>query len=449
MNIPSAISSIRLTDSLAELHAAQPARPYRMVLWTVVALVGLTIVWALIARLDIIVSAEGKLVPQTLVKIVQPAEGGIVKKILVKEGDSVVLGQVLLQLDNTIITSERQGVGSELGYLKMQERRIQAELSGGGLSRQNEDDAALFVQVKTMLEARRRFQADLVLQEKALLEKATAEYRAAEASLEKQIKAVGSYQQTATAYQKLEKDGFVGPLAAAEKTREAGDKEGEIDAQRATANALKATIAAQERRMVQIDSSYRNELQKELTELRAKLAPMTSNLTKSVYRESLMELRAPHDGIVKEVATSTEGAVVQPGGVLVTIVPKNEPLFADVEVKNEDVGFVSVGQKVQLKIATYSFQKYGLIEGTVERISADSVTHTEPAQAPVQPTQWPSFRMRVSIAPSVRERWETSRRLQLTSGMAVTAEVHQGTRTVAEYLLSPVAKTSREAARER
>ena len=449
MNNHFATASMRITDTLAELHAKQPDRPYRWLLWAIVALVGLAIAWALIARLDIIVSAEGKLVPQTLVKIVQPAEGGVVKKILVKEGDSVVLGQVLLQLDKTIIASERQGVGSELSYLKMQERRIQAELNSNALAPQKDDDAALFSQIKTMLEARKRFQSDLVSQEKALLDKATAEHRASVASLEKMIKAVGSYQQAATAYQKLEKDGFVGPLAAAEKLREAGDKEGEIEAQRAAANALKATIAAQERRMIQIDSSYRNDLQKELTELRAKLAPMASNFTKTVYRESLAELRAPYDGVVKEVATSTEGAVVQPGGVLVTIVPKNEPLFADVEVKNEDVGFVSVGQKVQLKIATYSFQKYGLIEGTVERISADSVTQPEPTQSPTQNMQWPSFKVRVSIAPAERKRWEASRGLQLTSGMAVTAEVHQGTRTIAEYLLSPVAKASREAARER
>lgn len=449
MNIPTSADRATFTDALAQLHAAQPERPYRLVLWSIVVLVLMTILWALLAKLDIIVSADGKLVPQTLVKIVQPAEGGVVKKILVKEGDVVTLGQVLLQLDKTIVASERQGVGSELSYLKMQERRIQAELSGTGLATQSNEDPSLFTQVKTMLESRRQFQADLVSQERALLEKATAEYRASLASLNKLVKALSSYQQAAAAYQQLEKDGFVGPLAAAEKLRESNDKEGEIEAQRAAANALKATIAAQERRIVQIESSYRNELQKELTEIRAKLAPMASNFTKSVYREGLTELRAPYEGIVKEVATSTEGAVVQPGGVLVTIVPKNEPLFADVEVKNEEVGFVVLGQKVQLKIATYSFQKYGLIEGTVERISADSVAHTEPNQMPVQAAQWPSFKVRVSIAPAERARWEGSRGLQLTAGMAVTAEVHQGTRTVAEYLLSPIAKAGREAARER
>ena len=449
MNIPTSADRATFTDALAQLHAAQPERPYRLVLWSIVVLVLMTILWALLAKLDIIVSADGKLVPQTLVKIVQPAEGGVVKKILVKEGDVVTLGQVLLQLDKTIVASERQGVGSDLSYLKMQERRIQAELSGTGLATQSNEDPSLFTQVKTMLESRRQFQADLVSQERALLEKATAEYRASLASLNKLVKALSSYQQAAAAYQQLEKDGFVGPLAAAEKLRESNDKEGEIEAQRAAANALKATIAAQERRIVQIESSYRNELQKELTEIRAKLAPMASNFTKSVYREGLTELRAPYEGIVKEVATSTEGAVVQPGGVLVTIVPKNEPLFADVEVKNEEVGFVVLGQKVQLKIATYSFQKYGLIEGTVERISADSVAHTEPNQMPVQAAQWPSFKVRVSIAPAERARWEGSRGLQLTAGMAVTAEVHQGTRTVAEYLLSPIAKAGREAARER
>ena len=90
-----------------------------------------------------------------------------------------------------------------------------------------------------------------------------------------------------------------------------------------------------------------------------------------------MELRAPQDGIIKDLATTTIGAVVQPGTVVMTLVPKGEQLYADVEIKNEDVGFVQTGQRAQIKVAAYPFQKYGMLTGEVNRISADA---SEPKQ---------------------------------------------------------------------
>jgi hemolysin D len=439
----------RILDPLHLLRIEGPSQLSRIVLWIILALCIVATIWALVGRLDIVVSAEGKLVPQSLVKSVQPAEAGIVKRILVKEGDLVSEGQLLLQLDKTLVSSDRIGLDAEWAFLKLQARRIQAEISNTTFNAKPEEDSASFAQINSLLNSRRRSHQDSLAHERSLLDKAEAEHRGAEANLVKLNQSLGSYQQSAQAFRQLEKDGFVGPLAAAEKAREASEKQNDIEVQKANLQSLKATIVAQEKRIRQIQSSYESDLQRELSEVRSKLMPMGSTVAKSEYREKLMELKAPQAGIVKDLATTTEGAVVQPGGVLLTLVPQGEPLFADVMIRNEDIGFIQVGQKVQVKVSTFPFQKYALLQGRVDRISADAANDMETGSQGPRIPEAPRFKARIEIPKDIRAEWEKRTKLELGSGMQVVAEINQGTRTVFEYLLSPVSKGMAEAARER
>jgi hemolysin D len=141
---------------------------------------------------------------------------------------------------------------------------------------------------------------------------------------------------------------------------------------------------------------------------------------------------------------TTIGTVVQPGAVLLNIVPKSEPLIAEVAIRNEDVGFVQAGYKAKVKLAAYPFQKYGLVEGVVESVAADSniADQKQSAQPPQTYKAYVKLKQQVLTAPNGEQ-------LKLTAGMAVVSEIHQGKRSVIEYLLSPVQKVSQEAARER
>lgn len=172
---------------------------------------------------------------------------------------------------------------------------------------------------------------------------------------------------------------------------------------------------------------------------------MQQEKQKSTYRSGLYELRAPQDGIVKDLATTTVGAVVSPGTVLLSLVPRDEPLVADVQIKNEDVGFLAAGLPVKVKLAAYPFQKYGMADGIVSRIAPDT---TENRAASSGPTAPPAYRAEIRLRVQQLDT-PSGERLQLTPGMLVAAEIRQRDRTVLEYLLSPVERIAKEAGRER
>jgi hemolysin D len=450
----------RWHDPLGLLQNEAPGETGRIVLWSVsvLVLVLVLIAWAAFGQLDIVATAEGKLVPQTLVKIVQPAEPGVVKQLLVNEGDHVTAGQVLARLDTTLASADKAGVVSDLATQRLQERRIAAELADQPMMPHAGDDPQRFAQVQSQYIAHRKAYSDGLDQEKSLLSKAEHERRSAMEIQAKLEQTLPTYKRSAEAYAKLEKDGFMGGLAAAEKQREATEKARDLDAQQSTVAALNSTIAAQQKKISQLQSTYKSELQRELADIRAKIQQLQPTLDKTIYKEGLMELRAPQDGTVKDLATTTVGAVVQPGMVVLTLVPKGEQLFADVAIKNEDVGFVQVGQSAQIKLATYPFQKYGMLTGKVTHISADATESAKPgpSNANNNASTWDgtamaglsTYRARVKLdAQTLRD--PQGDRLALTSGMQVVAEINQGKRTVLEYLLSPVQKAVQEAARER
>jgi len=444
----------RWDDPLRLIENTAPGETGRLVLWTVCILVLLMIVWASFGKLDIVASAEGKLTPQTLLKIVQPAESGVVQQILVHEGDSVKAGQVLARLDTTLARADSAGIASDLAHQEMQGRRIQAELSDQPMLPMAADNPGLFAQVLQQYRAHRQAYLDSAEQERSLLGKAEHEHRSALQIQAKLEQTLPSYERSAEAYTKLEHEGFFSPLATAEKRREATEKSRDLDAQRSAVAAIDATIAAQRMRISQIRSAYRSELEKEHAEIRARVAQLQPGFEKTSYREGLMELKAPQDGTIKDLATTTVGAVVQPGSVVMTLVPRDELLFADVNIKNEDVGFVSIGQKAQIKLATYPFQKYGLLSGVVTHLGADASENQQN-----QPDSSRHGNEPVGASPSTyKARIRLDRQtlkdpqgslLTLTPGMQVVAEIQQGKRTVLEYLLSPVQKAVQEAGRER
>ncbi len=442
--------ALDFAPGLLAIQESPPARLPRAVIYTVSILFAILMLWAIFGKLDIIASAEGRLVPETYIKIVQPADAGIVQEILVKEGEQVKQGQVLMRMDTHLANADTKMIGNELALRSLQLRRIDAELAGAALVRKRDDPNDLFNQIDSQYRDRRLSYTDALEQAQQALEKTQREYDSAQEVLSKLQQITPILKQQADSYADMGKEGYAPQMTVLDKQRDYLEKSQDLRAQQSTVASLEAAINQAKSQINQITSKYRSDLQNERVEAGGQHRKLEQDWLKQEHKTGLLELKASQAGIVKDIATHTIGSVVSPGTVLLSIVPENEPLVAEIMIKNDDVGFVYPQQKVKVKLAPYPFAKYGMLEGEVSRIQADSSENQSQNkdQAKDKPQSQPSvYKAIVTLSSQVFE--SEGKQLKLMPGMQVVAEINQGDRTVMQYLLSPVSKTLYESGRER
>ena len=336
----------------------------------------------------------------------------------------------------------------------------------------------------------------------SLNDKAQSDLAAAQQARTKLIEVLPHYREQAKAFTELAKDGYVSKLQATDNTlqssllrcsltsaqpmlwrshkeRELIEKEQDLKTQEHIIASARATLTSSSRKLEQISADYRQRLQAERADISVntpdrglfrrrltfrlsrasggrshKLDKTQAEVTKQEYRNGLLELKAPQDGIIKDVATHTIGTVISPGTILMTLVPKDEILRAEVWVSNEDVGFIHQGDFTKIKFASYQFQKYGMVDGQVAHLSADATDNTQQGAGSSAPPTAKSpngqpYSYRALVDLKAQELIVDGIKHTLSPGMQVTAEIHLGTRTIFEYLLSPVMKAFQEAGRER
>ena len=438
---------------LLRIQDQPPAPLAGWMLRLLLALLAGLLLWAVFGRLDIVAVTDGKLVPSTYLKIVQPAEQGIVKEILVQEGEAVKAGQVLICMDPVLAGADMKSIRTEYLNKSIALRRIDAQMNGARFARQKEDPADLYAQVETQYRANVQAYENALAQERSLLEKAKHDLVAAQATRSKLEQVLPHYQEQEKAYEKLVKDGFAGRIMYTDKQRERIEKEQDLRTQESTIRSNQSLIEQSERKISQITADYRRQLQMERVEAAAQAERAQQELAKHEHRFGLLELRAPQPGVVKDLATHTVGTVASPGTILMTLVPENDDMLAEVWVSNQDVGFIRPGQDVKLKLVAFQFQKYGMIEGRVRQVSADATeapspnTRSDALTGRDRPMGPLAFRALVDL--KKQELVSDKERYRVSSGMQVAGEIHLGTRSILEFLLSPVQKAWHEAARER
>ena len=438
---------------LLQVQSRPPAPLGRGVLYVVLGLVGTVFLWAAIAKLDIVAVADGKLVPAGYLKIVQPSEQGVVKEILVQEGESVRAGQILMHMDAALLDADGRALAAEYHTKRLAVRRIEAQLAGRPFVREPADPLGLYLQMRAQHAANVGAYENALAQERSVLEKARHDLAAAQQVHAKLVAVLPHYREQEVAFEKLAKDGFSGRLMYTDKQRERIEKEQDIKTQEFTIQAARSTIVQSEKRLAQIGADYRRQLQAERAEAAPQAERLREELAKQQHRHGLLELRAPQAGIVKDLATHTPGTVVSPGTIMMTIVPEGEKLRAEVWISNDDIGFVRADQPVKIKLAAFTFQKYGMVEGKVAQVSADATESPNPntrsgGLAGRDRSAGPlAFRTLVDL--KLQHLENGGERYALQPGMQVLAEIHLGERSVLEYLLSPVQKAFHEAARER
>ena len=442
----------RLSDEAAFLPAAlslqdTPAHPApRRVALVLCALFVIALVWAIFGQVDIVAVAPGRIVVSERTKTLQPLETSVVRKVLVKDGDTVQAGQVLVELDATNASADGASVREQLRAAISEERRTAAlavalqsntaPVLPKAPSEQAGEQTAASDQAQLQAEW-----SDI----SARLAKLGAEQarRQAEAvTVNELIRKLESTlpiaRQREADFKSLQEQGFMSSHAGQDRTRERIEQESDLATQRARlAEAQAALVETKQARL-----AYLAETQRTLSERHALAASKRQQLTqersKTEQRARLAQLVAPVDGTVQQVAVHTEGGVVTPAQVLMVIVPKDAQVTAEVVVDNKDIGFVGAGQTAAIKLETFPFTRYGTVAATVKSVVADAVNDEK----------------RGAIFPAVLSLDQPSidvdgRRINLSPGMNLTAEIKTGKRRVIDFLLSPIQRTVNESVRER
>lgn len=392
--------------------------------------------WAAFGQLDIVVQAQGKLVPASAVKVSQPVEAGPVVELRVKDGQAVKTGELLARLDSTQSSKDTDALRSDQAIAKARLASLDAAIAGHGTTTtQATVDAEFQLRQAAYHESLQGAQSALV--------KAEAEMAATRQALTKQQRTLTLAERSETAHANLKDQGFVSELAYQDKLRERIEREQDVRTLEANVRGNAAAVAQAQSVLLSVTSEFRKQLAQERTQVLTQLQRTEAELSKAEHRTALTEVRAPVDGVVNSLAVRSAGQVVAAGAALMTIVP-DDALIAEAWVRNEDIGFVSPGMPAKVKLAAYPFQKYGWLTGEVAVVGADSEVPENMRNAQGEPL---FYKARVTLSSQALSR--DGKAFPVKPGMQAAVDVQLGERSLLEYLTSPLKKAVLEAARER
>lgn len=362
------------------------------------------ILWAVWARLDQISRARGQVIPSGRTQIVQSVDGGVIEKILVREGDHVVKGQLLVSLDRVKLAAAVEEGRAKVAALKATMARIDAELFDKPLHFPPElDPYPAFRASQSLLYAKRR------------------------AALGSTVGTLGQMlslsRQELAMYTPLVETGDVSRSEVLRMQRGVSDVQGQI---------------------ANHQNRYLTDLQAEFTKTQEELVTAQESLTQRLDAYGATDLRSPVTGIVKNVRLTTVGGVLKPGDEVLEIVPTGEELIVESKVSPSDIAFIRSGQSASVKFDAFDASIYGAAEGKVTFISPDTLTERRPDE-PADTY----YRVHLTVDTRSMHPVNPGERIEIQPGMTATAEIKTGRNTVFQYLTKPITKTLSQSMGER
>jgi hemolysin D len=458
----------------------------RWIIGSITALTGIAIIWAYIGEVDIVAVAEGRVIPSARVKLVQPLESGVIRAIHVRDGQLVRAGDPLVDFDPTTSDAELTRLTAELLVQRLDAARQRA------LLRATESSDA--VAAEGRLELPEGTPPGMAAVQTALLKDKLDEHRARLFAADRQIaqkeadraavqsaitrldRALPLLRERVTARRTLAEREVGSRITWLEVQQQLVEAEQDLVTQRARLTEATAAIAAIEAARRQSMSEFRRIAGEALALAEQRAASLAQEARKAQQRLGLQRLVAVEDSIVQQLGIHTVGGVVTPAQTLMTLVPAGDcqppssapqvpptaldargcaapPVEIEATLPNKDVGFVQPGQAVAVKVQTFIFTRYGWVPGWVTQVSADALAPDgrgtsdggRPGRAVAEDPS--PYVVRIALARTWMD--IDGRRVDLAPGMRVTAEIAAGTRTVMDFLLSPLARSVKEAARER
>ncbi len=430
------------TEAPSLMDRMKPSVAANLLLYGIGAFFVLFALWATFAKLDQVTRGNGKVIPSSNLQIVQNLEGGIVREILVTQGQPVTKGQVLLRMDATQFSAQFAKEQEGYNALVAKITRLQAEVNGSSLS----FPAGLY-----------RAAPDIVAAEGSLFQARIAELNAGlsvaqsrldqarQALNESQVRAQTASQAKAQASEELE---MIAPLVEKgiepriELVRAKGklsEAQGAASAAASASQQANSAVNSATGEMAQVRGRYRSRAVEELTAAKSELAASGQELPALQDRVTRSDVKAPFSGTVNRVLVGTLGGVVRPGDPLVEIVPKDDALLIEAQIKPADIGFLRTGQKALVKITAFNFSRYGGLNGKVDYISPDAVKDERTGET--------HYTIRVRTDKSIVETPDGPQ--PISAGMIAEVDVLGAKRSVLDYILSPIKDVSGKALRER
>ena len=423
----------------AELH--YPRRFAHLLLAAMVAFFVLFFAWASFATLDEVTRGEGRVIPSSQVQVVQNLEGGIIAELMAREGQIVEAGDILLRINNVKAASELQGARQRYFALLGSIARLKAEVDETGIDFPDEvlnearrvaiDETALFNARQASLESELqilRSQAQQRDQEVAELDNKLKQLERSAKLAEDELRIT----------EPLAAKRVVSKVDLLRLQRQVNDLNGELESSKLALPRLKLAQSEAHRRIEERFLNFRAEAQRELNTVQTEAAALGERLAADADRVHRTDVRSPVRGTIKSLLINTVGGVVQPGQDLVEIVPLEDTLLIEAQIRPADIAFLRPNQAAMVKITAYDFSIYGGLDAEVENISADTITDD----------RGESF-FRVRVRTKENTLGKIGEPLPIIPGMTTQVDVLTGQKTVLDYLLKPILRVRDQALRER
>lgn len=415
-------------------------RPLRGTLMTHIIFLSILmfLLWSHFTQLDILVKGDAKVVPSSRLQVLQSLDGGIVKQIMVREGDTVKAGQPLLQVDSTrFVSSVRENQAQNVA-LAARAERLNALLENRSFvmpKHPNQEQQLVYSQEQRYFETAKfeiQTQVSIARQQLSQRQQELGEIKA-KRDQAKQLLESSRYELGIT--KPLLKSGAVSEVDLLRLERDVAKNEGEIAQATAQISRIEAAIVEATRKIEQVELEARNNLRKDLSETMAKLNALKAGSVGLEDKVTQSIIRSPMNGLVKRLLINTVGGVITPGKDIVEVVPSDEALLLEARVTPRDIAFIRVGQRANIKFTAYDFSIYGGMEAGVDSVGADSITDEKGNTY---------FIVKLH---TLTQKFHDD--LPVIPGMQAEVDILTGKKSVLGYLMKPILRAKQVALTER
>ncbi len=429
--------------AILEVTETPPSPTGRLVMWSILALIVVALLWSILGHINEVAVASGKVIPSGQAKTIQVKNKGIIKDIRVKEGQEVKEGDILVLLDPTTTGADVESLKKRAAYYRLDIARLEAELAGEPFSPKADPDLeahdraaelALYQSRTNDYRTQLRAAQDVVTQKRASLASAQAQH-------EKYADGLVIAQEKESRLEDLVQENAVSEFQLLEQRSQRIEYEKNAQATLDSINATMAEIAEAEQKLANVDATYHKDIMTSLVEARKEYYSVQEAIKKADEDARMATIVAPCDGRVYNLSVHTVGGIVTDAQPLMMVVPDGVSLEFEVYADNKDIGFIREGQSAEVKVETFNFQKYGIVEAEVEEISADSVDDNKDPER--------NKKFRLLLKPTKTDINVFGEKAELAPGMNVSAEIKIKEKRIIDFFLDPFRRYTSEALRER